>query len=219
VLNSAIAASFSLQHSGGTPALVGMSDRDFDPEDYGWDWDSPPSEIVRQNRYGTFTNLFNANGNVVSNLVVVFVDGACRNNGTSYAQGGVGIYFGRNSGFNWAGHLTRGRAHSTSQRAELAAALRAIHQCEAVNDRYPSITHFVIASDSQYLVRGITDWIYKWVNNGWTNSAGDNLANADLWSELHSRVCNTWLDIMFWKVDRDENEEADEMAKNASWNN
>jgi ribonuclease HI len=193
-----------------------MSGRIFDPEDYGWDWDAQPSDIVRENRPGTLINLFNANRNVVSNHVVVFVDGACRNNGTSYAQAGLGVYFGSNSRFNCSGSLQPG---STSQQAELWAAIAAISQCHAVNDRYPSITHFVIASDSQYLVRGITDWIYKWINNGWTNAAGDNLANSDLWSKLHSKVSESWLDIMFWKVDRDENEEADQMAKNATWNN
>jgi ribonuclease HI len=196
-----------------------MSNRNFDPGEYGWDWDSPPNQIVRENRFGTFINLLDPYGNYVSDLVVVFVDGACRNNGTSYAQGGVGIHFGRNSRYNWAGTLAQGYVVHTSQRAELAAALRAIDQCEAVNDRYPNITQFVIASDSQYLVRGITDWIYKWIDNGWTNSAGYNLANADLWSQLHSRVSQSWVDIMFWKVDRDENEEADEMAKEASYNN
>ena len=188
-----------------------MSDRVFDPEDYGWDWDSPPSEIVRENRFGTFINLINPNGNVVSNLIVVFVDGACRNNGTSYAKGGLGVYFGNNSKYNWAGFV---RGHvQTSQRAELAAAIQAIEQCEEVNRQYPSITRFVIASDSQYLVTGITNWIYKWINNDWMNSAGYPLANADLWEELHSTLCDSYFDIEFWKVDRDENQKADEMAK------
>jgi ribonuclease HI len=45
----------------------------------------------------------------------------------------------------------------------LVAAIEAIDRCEAVNDLYPNITHFVIASDSQYLVKGITEWIYKWL--------------------------------------------------------
>jgi hypothetical protein len=54
------------------------------------------------------------------------------------------------------------------------------------------------------------------VNNGWMNSAGDSLANSDLWMKLHLKVCESRLDIMFWNVDRDENEEADKMAKNST---
>lgn len=58
-----------------------------------------------------------------SRSILVFTDGACSGNGTSTARGGLGVFFGPGSKFNFAERLT---GVQTSQKAELAAAARAL---------------------------------------------------------------------------------------------
>ena len=42
-----------------------------------------------------------------------------------------------------------------------------------------------VTSDSQYLVKGINEWIYTWRKNGWRNSSGKKLPNLELWKIVH----------------------------------
>jgi ribonuclease HI len=65
---------------------------------------------------------------------------------------------------------------STSQRMELIAAIRGL---EALHN--PSRVH--VFSDSQYLVRGMNEWLAGWIRNDRLNTP-DGLANQDLWKQL-----------------------------------
>jgi len=60
-----------------------------------------------------------------SRSLLVFTDGACSGNGTPDARGGLGVFFGPGSKFNFAEPLTDS-GNPTSQKAELAAAVRAL---------------------------------------------------------------------------------------------
>jgi ribonuclease HI len=56
-----------------------------------------------------------------------------------------------------------------------------------------------VSSDSQYVRKGILEWIRKWKRNGWRNSKKQGVANATLWRELdaeiarHRHVAFTWV--------------------------
>jgi ribonuclease HI len=41
-----------------------------------------------------------------------------------------------------------------------------------------------LATDSQYLMRGITEWLPRWERNGWMTSAKEPVKNRDLWERL-----------------------------------
>lgn len=68
-------------------------------------------------------------------------------------------------------------AATTNNRMELTAAIRAL---EAL--KRPCEVEF--HTDSQYLRKGITEWIPKWRQNGWRTSAKKPVENQDLWMEL-----------------------------------
>ena len=75
------------------------------------------------------------------------------------------------------GELYGAESHTTNNRMELIAViegLRALDQDSAVT----------LTTDSQYVKRGITEWIDKWKANGWRTAAKTPVVNQDLWQEL-----------------------------------
>jgi ribonuclease HI len=151
----------------------------------------------------------------------VYVDGACPGNGQSWARGGYGVFFGPNSDSNVSKPLKDGTPQ-TSQRAELMATLVALHQIEnfvSYNPDYHRL--WVILTDSAYVVNSLTNYIYKWRENDYTASSGREVANRDLFERLDRKLdqmeCGRQgIDVLFWKVDRSENQEADGLAKDGA---
>lgn len=157
-------------------------------------------------------------------VVGVFVDGACRGNGTAWAKGGYGVYFGPDSLLNVSKPLKE-NSHQTSQRAELMAALVALNQIERfVNMNRNNdirLDLFVILSDSAYLINSLTSYINKWRENDYTAASGREVANRDLFERLDYKLDamangRQGIDVLFCKVDRSENEEADELARDGA---
>ena len=107
--------------------------------------------------------------------VIVWTDGACSNNqDRNSASAGVGVYFGPGSRLNISEHLP-GKLQ-TNQRAELTAVIRAM---EIVRDR-----NLLIVSDSNYAIKGATEWLKNWKKNGWVNAKKEPVANKDLWIKM-----------------------------------
>ena len=73
--------------------------------------------------------------------------------------------------------LSGGEPHTTNNRMELTAAIRAV---EAVPDK----TAATVFCDSQYVVKGITQWLPSWVRRGWQTANRRPVKNADLWRRL-----------------------------------
>ena len=72
-----------------------------------------------------------------------------------------------------------------------------------------------IKSDSKYVIRGNTEWLSTWKNNGWITSAKKQVANKSLWIELDKLTQKhkiKWQWIKGHSGD-DENERADELAR------
>ena len=79
----------------------------------------------------------------------------------------------------WKDHeevLSGHAAQTTNNRMELSAALHALESLKA-----PS--QLTLYTDSEYLKRGITEWMPNWRARGWKRKKGQ-LANADLWKAL-----------------------------------
>ena len=105
----------------------------------------------------------------------MFTDGACRGNP---GPGGWGVLI------TYGDHekeLCGGEADTTNNRMEILAAIRGL---EALNRE----CHVDLHTDSQYLRRGITEWMPRWKRNGWRTSARKPVKNADLWRALDETV-------------------------------
>ena len=66
---------------------------------------------------------------------------------------------------------------------ELTAAIRAV---EAVPDGIPA----TVICDSQYVVKGITEWLPSWIRRGWQTAGRRPVKNADLWRRLANARAN-----------------------------
>ncbi|KAI8906010.1 ribonuclease H-like domain-containing protein, partial [Gorgonomyces haynaldii] len=112
----------------------------------------------------------------LSDRLVVYTDGACSSNGTSSAKAGIGVYFGPDDPRNVSCPLpdVQGQ-HPTNNRAELYAVIKAM---ETVEEKC------IIYTDSQYTVKGLTEWMPGWKKRGWTKADGKAVLNVDLWKRL-----------------------------------
>ncbi len=103
--------------------------------------------------------------------VTIYTDGACKGNP---GPGGWGAWL--SSG----GHdkeLFGGERETTNNRMELTAPIEALaslkRSCEVV-----------VYLDSEYVRKGITEWILNWQRRGWKTADGKPVKNADLWMRL-----------------------------------
>lgn len=79
---------------------------------------------------------------------------------------------------------------------------------------YPEL-RVTIYSDSQYAVRCMNEWIYKWCRNGWLNARGSEVANRDLIqraSHLDDLVAELGSVDYVW-IRREYNEAVDERCR------
>ena len=107
--------------------------------------------------------------------VVIFTDGACRGNP---GPGGWGVLLRFGAAER---ELCGGEGPTTNNRMELMAAIKGL---EAL--REPCVVQ--LFTDSEYVRRGITEWMLKWRNNGWRTADRKPVKNADLWRELDAEA-------------------------------
>lgn len=99
-----------------------------------------------------------------ANPVVVYTDGSCHNNGSSFAKAGAGVWWGENSPRNRAERVPGAQ---TNTRGELLAVLLAIQDADPRRK-------LVIYSDSEGVIRTYCYWVENFADQGW------RCANADL---------------------------------------
>lgn len=130
----------------------------------------------------------------------------------------IGVFRGYDSNLNRS-EIQPVEERNTNQIAELRACLVALEQAgEVVSDppREP-VRVIVIKSDSEYVVRGITEWLPRWKANGWKNSKGSFVGNVAYFQRIEKMLEFLERDthIQFWLVPRRMNEMADTLAKAA----
>ncbi|KAH1280144.1 hypothetical protein KXW98_008674 [Aspergillus fumigatus] len=148
-------------------------------------------------------------------------------NGQDGARSSYGVFWGHNNVLNTAVPV-EGEGNHTNQVAELRACMRAlldvVHVRSLFEDQGIILSAVVIKSDSEYLVRGVTEWLPKWKRNGWKNSRGLDVANWEHFKaieRLTEDLERHKLTIKFWHVPRRNNRDADTMAKavlRGAWN-
>jgi ribonuclease HI len=136
--------------------------------------------------------------------VVVHTDGGSRGNP---GPGGWGAIL------QWAGHrreLKGGEAHTTNNRMELTAAIMALETLKR-----PCTVD--LHTDSQYVQKGMSEWIKGWKRNGGKTSDRSPVKNADLWQRLDAAVARHRVQWHWVKghAGHDLNERADELANEA----
>jgi len=104
-------------------------------------------------------------------VVEIYTDGSCRGNP---GPGGWGAIL--RSG-NTEKEIFGGEAATTNNKMELTAVIRAL---EAL--KQPSKVR--VYTDSQYVQKGIKEWIHGWKRNGWKTTDKKPVKNKELWVEL-----------------------------------
>ncbi len=141
--------------------------------------------------------------------MLIFIDGACSNNGTPQARAGYGIKL---SARNHISRRLEGHGPETSNRAELYAAIVALRLRVWNGEGFDRV---VLACDSEYVVKGISKWVPRWKRNGWRTVQRTPVENRDLWEMLLTELRNQddqGVMVKFWLIPR-ENNEADPYAK------
>ena len=134
--------------------------------------------------------------------VIIYSDGACSGNPGPGGWGAVLIYGDKRR------EIQGGEPQTTNNRMELMGAT------EALNALTRACT-VEVHTDSEYVRKGITEWIHKWKVNGWRTAAKDPVKNADLWQALDAarqRHDITWRWVK-GHAGYPENERADELAR------
>ncbi|MCD6056199.1 MAG: ribonuclease [Gammaproteobacteria bacterium] len=136
--------------------------------------------------------------------VEIFTDGACRGNP---GPGGWGVIL----RFQDQEKTLSGSAlETTNNRMELLAAIEGVkalkHPCQVA-----------LSTDSQYLRRGMREWVQLWEKNGWKTADKKPVKNQDLWQQLMQEVAHHEVEWHWVKghSGHRENEWADQLANEA----
>ncbi len=111
----------------------------------------------------------------MSEQITIYTDGGCRGNPGLGGWGAVLIYKG------FEKEIYGGENHTTNNRMELMAAIKAL-------DTLNEPCKIDLYTDSQYLQKGITEWIENWKRRGWKTSGRAPVKNADLWKILDKAI-------------------------------
>jgi ribonuclease HI len=138
--------------------------------------------------------------------VEISADGACSGNPGPGGWGAL-LRFGTTEK-----ELSGAVPHTTNNRMELTAALEALKSLK----KPCAVT---LRTDSQYVQRGMTEWIFNWRRNGWRKKANSQelIANADLWQALTEEAGRhevNWVWVRGHNGDPD-NERVDALARAA----
>ena len=108
-------------------------------------------------------------------MVEIYTDGACRGNPGPGGWGVVLRYKGREK------TLYGGEPHTTNNRMELMAAIAGLEALKRSSQ-------VALTTDSQYVKRGITEWMADWKRRGWRTADRKPVKNVDLWQRLDEVV-------------------------------
>ena len=138
-------------------------------------------------------------------MITIYTDGSCL---TNPGNGGWAAIINEN---NQIKKISGNEKNTTNNRMELLAPINALKEIK-------SGSKVKIFTDSQYVKKGITEWINMWLSNNWKTSKKEDVKNKDLWIELYNLT--KFLDIQWiWVKAHDGNplnEEVDLLAKRAA---
>jgi ribonuclease HI len=133
--------------------------------------------------------------------VEIYTDGACKGNP---GPGGWGVVLRHGLRVR---ELHGFEPHTTNNRMELTAVIRALETL-----RRPCEVR--LHTDSQYVQKGISEWIHDWKRRGWLTADKKPVKNVDLWQELDALAHRHRVEWVWVKGHAGDpgNERADELA-------
>ncbi|OLU35318.1 ribonuclease HI [Pseudomonas sp. PA27(2017)] len=137
----------------------------------------------------------------MSDQVELYTDGACKGNPGVGGWGALLVFQGVEK------ELWGGEAVTTNNRMELMGAIRGLAELKR-----PCNVRLV--TDSQYVMKGIKEWMPNWKKRGWKTAAKEPVKNADLWQQLDEQVNRhnvTWQWVR-GHIGHPGNERADQLA-------
>ncbi len=108
---------------------------------------------------------------MVADVVHIYSDGACKGNPGAGGWGALLISGGHRK------EICGGEPNTTNNRMEMLAVIRALEMLKR-----PSTVQ--VHTDSQYVQKGVSEWLPGWKKRGWRTAAGKPVKNQDLWQEL-----------------------------------
>ncbi len=136
-----------------------------------------------------------------TDTIYIYSDGACKGNPGAGGWGALLVTDGHRK------EICGGEANTTNNRMEMTAVIRALESLKR-----PSTVE--VHTDSQYVQKGISEWMTAWKRRNWRTADGKPVKNQDLWLQLDAL---SQLHRIEWKWVRGhnghpENERADELA-------
>jgi len=134
-------------------------------------------------------------------MIDIFTDGACSGNP---GPGGWGAILRKGATEK---ELFGGEALTTNNRMEMMAVIEALR---ALKGPVQARVH----TDSQYVQKGISEWIHGWKRRGWKTAGKEPVKNEDLWRELDRLAAQHKIEWIWVKghAGHPENERADALA-------
>ena len=136
--------------------------------------------------------------------VAIFTDGACRGNPGPGGWGAI-LRYGETEK-----ELYGAERETTNNRMELMAAIIALETLKRPCD-------VTLTTDSEYLHKGITEWLASWKRRGWKTADKKPVKNQDLWERLERATHEHQIRWKWIKghSGHEENERADSLANRA----
>ena len=138
------------------------------------------------------------------NIVEIFSDGACSGNPGIGGYGAILRYGVKTK------EISGCQLHTTNNRMEMMAVIEALRLIKRP-------CKIRVITDSNYVVKGMTEWIYGWIKRNWVNSNKRPVLNRDLWETL-LRLSRQHEIEWIWvrgHAGHKENERCDELARKA----
>ena len=115
--------------------------------------------------------------NTNKKVVEIFTDGACRGNPGPGGWGAILRYKGNEK------KLSGAETSTTNNRMELTAVISALTQLK-------ENCIIELTTDSEYVKKGVTEWLPQWKKRGWRTANKKPVKNVDLWETLDSAIAN-----------------------------
>lgn len=106
----------------------------------------------------------------------IYTDGGCSGN----PGAGAWAFVCPAAGVNQSG----AEAQTTNNKMELYAAIAALRWVSSGASSSAGEKKIVLYTDSQYVKKGMTEWIHQWQKRGWKRPTGEPVQNRDLWEAL-----------------------------------
>jgi ribonuclease HI len=135
----------------------------------------------------------------------LYTDGACSGN-PGPGGWGVVIYFADGTCHELGGAVSE----TTNNRMELQAAIAGLEYLHTLSPQ----TLIPLYTDSEYVKKGVTQWVAGWKRKGWKTAKGSPVLNQDLWQVLE-QLNETWIDWRYVKGHSGNvgNDRCDEIAR------